>query len=188
MTPAIRYRLARTPDEQAIAALHADSWRRSFRGMMSDAFLDDEVGADRAAVWRERFAKGVQRDGTLTIVAEWNGAVVGFSHTISQADPAWGALLDNLHVRHDARRRGIGRRLTAETAAWLHGREHGTGLHLWTQEANATSRALYESLGGRITGHMISTEGGGSTKTLRYWWPDLSPLLRYLPQERQPLT
>jgi GNAT superfamily N-acetyltransferase len=42
----MNFRLAGPPDADAIAALHADSWRRHYRGAYSDAFLDGDVGAD----------------------------------------------------------------------------------------------------------------------------------------------
>ena len=49
-----RLRPAAGADAGRIAALHADSWRRHYRGAYSDAFLDGEVDADRLAVWTQR--------------------------------------------------------------------------------------------------------------------------------------
>ena len=51
----LRLRVAGRSDAAAIAALHADSWRRHYRGAYSDAFLDGDVHADRLAVWTEQF-------------------------------------------------------------------------------------------------------------------------------------
>ncbi|HVB09529.1 MAG TPA: GNAT family N-acetyltransferase [Bacillota bacterium] len=50
------------------------------------------------------------------VVAEDGGEVVGFVHVILHEDPTWGALLDNLHVRHDRARQGIGTALVGEVA------------------------------------------------------------------------
>ncbi len=182
------YRLARSSDVAAIAALHADSWRRSYRGMLPDAFLDGDVFADRAAVWRERFNNTDEQPVTLTIVAELNGELAGFSHSIADEDPKWGTLLDNLHVRHGTKRRGIGTRLVAETAAWLEERSPTSGFYLWVLENNAPAIRFYDSLGGELAGKGVSPEGGGSAPSLRYWWQELSRLSRHLPQERQPLV
>lgn len=49
-----RPRLANPSDAEAIATLHAGSWRRHYRGAYSDAFLDGDVVSDRLAVWAER--------------------------------------------------------------------------------------------------------------------------------------
>lgn len=50
----LSFRLAAATDAAAIADLHAQSWRRHYRGAYSDAFLDGDVAADRLAAWTER--------------------------------------------------------------------------------------------------------------------------------------
>jgi hypothetical protein len=92
------YREATAHDVEPIAALHAESWRRNYRGAYLDAFLDGDVFTDRLAVWSERLA--LPRSGQFTVVAELDGVVLGFAHTIFDRDPTWGAFLDNLHVTH----------------------------------------------------------------------------------------
>ena len=184
----VRYRLARGSDVKAIAALHADSWRRFYRGMLPDAFLDHEVFADRAALWQKRFDHPDEQLVTLTIVAELNEDMVGFSHSIADEDTEWGTLLDNLHVRDYTQRLGVGTRLMAETAAWLEEHDYTSGLYLWVLEDNIPARRFYDSLDGRLSGSGVSHEGGGSVPSLRYWWPELGQLSCNLPQQRQPLT
>ena len=184
----VRYRLARSADAPAIAALHADSWRRSYRGMLPDAFLDHEVFANRAALWEQRFNDPDEQLVTLTIVAELTREIVGFVHSIAEEDPKWGTLLDNLHVRHDTKRLGIGTRLMAETAAWLEERAYTSGLYLWVLENNVPAGRFYDSLGGRVAGSGVSHEGGASAPSLRYWWPRLGQLSCNLPQRQQPLA
>jgi len=44
----VGFRPARASDSEAIAALHADSWRRHYRGAYSDAFLDGDVAGAQA--------------------------------------------------------------------------------------------------------------------------------------------
>lgn len=184
----VRYRLARSADAPAIARLHAESWRVAYRGMLPDAFLDNEVFHDRAALWRQRFAEPDASLVTVTILAERNGELLGFAHSIVDDDAERGTLLDNLHVRHGTKRLGIGRRLMAETAAWLEERGHTSGLYLWVLEANAPARRFYDALGGRVVGSGLSHEGGGSAPSLRYWWPELAELSSHLPQPRRPLA
>src|SRR5438309_9761447 len=101
----LKLRPAYASDAPAVAALHADSWRRHYRGAYSDTFLDGDVAADRLAVWTERLSQlGPQR---CTIVAEEADALVGFVHTVLDDVPAWRALIDNLHVPHSPKPRGI---------------------------------------------------------------------------------
>lgn len=165
-------------DIDSIAALHADSWRRNYRGAYSDAFLDGDVLADRLAVWTDRLLGPDRQASQCTIVAEREGAVVGFAHTILEHDPRWGALLDNLHVVHDLKGHGIGTRLMAATAQAVIERTPSSGLYLWVLEGNIAAQAFYEAREGMCVGRKSSDPPGGGTVTaLRYVWPDPSVLL-----------
>ena len=135
----VRFREAHPGDAEAIARLHADSWRRHYRGAYSDAYLDGDVVSDRLAVWTERLADDDRR---CTILAE-NDGLVGFANTYFDDDPTWGALLDNLHVLANRKRQGIGTRLLAQTAQALVGRPQPSGLYLWVLEQNAEGQAFY---------------------------------------------
>ena len=98
-----------------------------------------------------------------TVVADLDGAVVGFAHTILDADPTWGACLDNLHVRHDLKRHGIGARLMAETVRAVARRRPSTGLYLLTlsREDGLHELRVRMQPGSEITGHGIGVKGHG---------------------------
>jgi ribosomal protein S18 acetylase RimI-like enzyme len=175
-------RRAGAADAKLIAALHADSWRRHYRGAYSDAFLDDDVEADRHAVWAGRLQE--QDAGTVTILAEDEGALVGFVHVVFEDDPTWGALIDNLHVTHARKRMGIGRRLMAGAGEAMLERGPG-GLYLWVLEQNTIAQAFYEALGGqRVERAIVEAPGGDTTRLngapakLRYVWPEPAGLQR----------
>jgi ribosomal protein S18 acetylase RimI-like enzyme len=189
MTPAtseeVIYRAATPHDIEAIARLHADSWRRHYRGALPDAYLDGDLVAERLSVWTDRL--GPQRADTFTIVAEHIGSdpgsdpgpgpgdIVGLAHTILEDDPTWGALLDNLHVPHAEKRHGIGTRLMAETARTLIARDPASPLYLWVLAQNTAAQAFYDARGGtRVERQSRSPQPG---ERLRYTWPDPSRLL-----------
>src|SRR5206468_12030768 len=118
-----KFRLAGPADAKAVANLHADSWRRHYRGAYSDAFLDGDVVADRLAVWTDRLREAAPHRYTLLAV---DGSPIGFANTVFDDDPTFGALLDNLHVGDAHKRRGIGSRLLTLTAE---GRHRAAGKH-----------------------------------------------------------
>lgn len=171
--PEICFRDATAHDIEAIATLHADSWRRHYRGAYLDSFLDGDVVADRRTVWHERLS--APGPSQFTIVADHNGVVVGFVHMILDADPRWGALLDNLHVTYQLKRRGIGRRLLGEAArelAWR--RPADCRCYLWVLDQNAAARSFYAACGGTDVETTLHGPfpGGGSALTHRIAWPD----------------
>jgi GNAT superfamily N-acetyltransferase len=171
------WRLAEPSDARAIAALHADSWRRHYRGAYSDAFLDGDVAVDRLAVWTERLRRRDRR--SCTILAEDESGLIGFAHTVFDEDQTWGALLDNIHVAHLHQRRGVGSRLLARTARAVADRAERTGLYLWVLEENVDAQAFYEAHGAkRVERAQVASPGGvpgrlnGSPHKLRYAWDD----------------
>jgi hypothetical protein len=50
---AIEIRIAEPRDTNAIAELHAASWRSAYRGMFADAYLDGDVVQERRQCWRK---------------------------------------------------------------------------------------------------------------------------------------
>jgi ribosomal protein S18 acetylase RimI-like enzyme len=176
MNPIVEYRHASASDVPAIAGLHADSWRRNYRGAFADSFLDGNVLDDRLSVWGQRLAH--PGPGQSTVVAEDDGVVVGFAHTVFDDHPTWGALLDNLHVSDTVKRQGVGRNLMARTAASVLSRTAPTGLYLWVLEQNTAAQAFYGSLGGTAVERGFgSPPGGGRPPRIRYAWPDPKVLL-----------
>ena len=108
-------RLARRADAPRVARLHAESWRRHYRGAYADAFLDGDVEADRRNEWSRRLQEPDRRRAA-TILAEQGGSLLGFVHAIFDDDQTWEALVDNLHVAVASQRSGLGTRLMAAAA------------------------------------------------------------------------
>ena len=190
--PELLFRAAGPADAEAIAGLHADSWQRHYRGAYADAFLDEEAPDYLARLWTKRLAAPPPQ--ARTILAEYQGEVVGLAHTLLGEDPTWGALLDNLHVRYALKRQGIGTQLLARTAQAVLRWSSSSGLHLWVLEQNLAAQAFYSSLGGiRVERKDVPPPGGdparlnGRPKCLRYAWPDPAALLQN-PAGSRPLS
>lgn len=142
----VEIRRAGPGDADAIAEVHAASWRSAYRGIFSDAYLDGDIAADRRRHWRTCLEAGGPADCGVFVAIE-EAACVGFICIRLDADPAWGPLLDNLHVRPDRKSEGIGRNLIAEGAAWVRTRGPYKSWHLWVIDSNTPARRVYEHLG-----------------------------------------
>jgi len=181
MQQEITFRDASIHDVEAIAALHADSWRRHYRGAYLDSFLDGDVLTDRLAVWSTRLTAPSTEH--FTIVAEQSDAVVGFVHMILDEDPPWGALLDNLHVTYQPKRHGIGKRLMADAARELiRRRPVDRRFYLWVLAQNTAAQAFYAACGGTNVETTLygPFPGGGQALSHRIAWPDATALVSTL--------
>jgi Acetyltransferase (GNAT) family len=171
----LTFRPAATDDAPAVAELHADSWRRHYRGAYADAFLDGDVAGYLWPLWADRLAAPLPL--ARTILAEYDGQLVGLAHTFLDEDPMWGAFLDNLHVAHWVKRRGIGARLLTLTRHAVRDWSQSSGLYLWVLERNADARAFYAAQGGVcVERDDVPPPGGdparltGNPMGLRYAW------------------
>jgi ribosomal protein S18 acetylase RimI-like enzyme len=164
-------RAAGPADADAVADLHADSWRRSYRGMMPDAYLDGDVVADRRRVWHDRFAE--PRPDQRVWLVDGGSGPAGFVCLFGDGDPELGGYVDNLHVRRDAQGTGLGAALLRRSAAWMRAERPGSGLYLWVLEANRAARGFYRRLGAvEDARETFGDPGGGSAPALRCVWPD----------------
>jgi ribosomal protein S18 acetylase RimI-like enzyme len=177
-----RFRAAGPDDVETVALLHADSWRRHYRGAYADSFLDGDVLADRRSVWSSRLAAPAN---SRTVVAEDDTGAVGFVHVVFDNDERWGSLLDNLHVTPDRQRSGIGAALLTRAAEAVAERATGRSMYLWVLEQNTAAQRFYRAFGGtRVEKARVPPPGGvaarlnGSPNCFRVAWPDIGSLAR----------
>jgi ribosomal protein S18 acetylase RimI-like enzyme len=180
-TDGLRFRAAGPDDAEKVALLHADSWRRHYRGAFSDSFLDGDVVTDRRSVWSSLLAG---QAGRTTILAEDATGLVGFVHVIFDADDRWGSLVDNLHVIRGRQRAGIGTALLAGAAGAVAEQAAGRAMYLWVLEQNTAAQRFYRALGGTcVEKAPVRPPGGvpsrltGTPNGLRFTWLDCSALL-----------
>jgi GNAT superfamily N-acetyltransferase len=176
----VQFRSAGAGDAEQIAMLHADSWRRHYRGAFAESFLDGDLVAERVSVWSKRLADPV---GTATILAEQDGKLAGFVHVMFDLDPEWGSLVDNLHVFHNQRRGGIGRQLLGRAAEAVVDQADGDAMYLWVLEQNSAAQQFYLAVGAKcVETAPVAPPGGdpahlnGTPNGLRMAWPDAAQL------------
>jgi ribosomal protein S18 acetylase RimI-like enzyme len=163
-------RLARRSDAKAVAALHAASWQRAYRGILSDAYLDRGVLEDREAVWEERFEQPSPLQHV--IVTDDGGLLLGFACVYLNEDPIWGSLLDNIHVDQRAQRRGLGSQLLREVAGLCVSSAAGRGLYLSVLENNTAAQQFYYAHGAENVGtESWDAPDGNHLLCFRLAWP-----------------
>lgn len=165
----MNFRRASADDADRIAQLHAESWRRTYRGMMRDEFLDGDLLSNRSGAWRDLMA--AIGAGQLVLLAEDGGEVAGFICVTGDEDVLWGSYIANLHVAAAHMRRGIGRALMAHAARWLGEAYPRSSVYLWVMQANSGARLFYEALGASNVGvRSLMDPGGGWAANCRYVW------------------
>ena len=171
-------RFARPADVPAIAKVHVDSWRTTYRGILPTSYLNDLSYDARETMWESSFS---EESSSFLVVAEDQGKVVGFSAggRARQDTPeaqGYSGELYAVYTLESYQRRGLGRRLVAAVAEELIGRD----LHdliTWVIEDNAACR-FYERLGGALLGSKTVEIADMSLRAVAYGWTDSSILLK----------
>lgn len=160
----VSIRLAEPVDAASIAQLHADSWRRHYRGAYLDRYLDGDLDGERLKVWTSRLTRV---EDTITLLAEGEGPALGFVHVRLDDDPTWGALVDNLQVNSTEQRTGIGKRLLDAAARMVIRQRPNSGIYLWVLEQNTAAQAFYLARSGSVHGRELASPPGGDPRNLR---------------------
>lgn len=151
-TGPVQVRAARAEDAPAIAALAAE-----LNAHQGDP--DDQFPAE--VVLRDGFGP---RPKFQVLVAEHQGAVVGYAMLLPAYETGWGSdglYMSDLHVGSGHRRLGIGRALMVACAQEV--RRQGKGYLWWASRAwNEPAQAFYRALGAYeepIFAHCLDAEG-----------------------------
>ena len=166
-SPILRQADAR--DADLIAAMHADSWARTYRGLLPDGFLDQEVVQDRLVHWQHKIA-GPEQGAQAIFIAELDGRPIGFVCVKDDPDSPWGVLLDNLHVLAPWQGTGAGKLLMRRALDWARARG-ARQIHLYALEGNTRAIAFYERQGWTLSGVEDDEIAGIRAREQRYVHP-----------------
>lgn len=170
-------------DVDAIAAIHAESWRDTYRGILADTFLDGSLLANRRAHWASRLS--VLSSSEFGFVVDVGGEPAGFVFAFGAHDATWGTLVDNLHVRPAFQGRGLGSMLLAAAAEGVRARYGESGMYLWVYEKNTRAQGFYARMGGQpVDRAVVDVEGGCRVAEWRYTWPRAELLARHITRAR----
>ena len=178
----VTIRPATLADAPAFARIHMDSWRSTYRGLVSDDFLDNLRFEDRLARWQQRLSE-LSDDGMFAFIVETpNGEAVAFALAGPEGtgNPDYPGELWSLHVAQPYQHAGLGRTLISLAAKRLQGMGYNSML-VWVLEGNHPARRFYEKLGGVYLDRRIEDFAGGSIPEVAYGYPDITALIQEEP-------
>lgn len=167
---AINVRRADIKDVTVIGHIHVDTWRTTYKGIMTDEFLSSLSYEGRQRLWEDVLSDPGKR--TTVFVAEDDGQPVGFASCGAARDEKeFEGELYAIYVLRSSQGRGIGRRLVRSVVQDLRTRGFNSML-VWVLDENPFKR-FYESLGGRHVRTRRVEIGGRTLTELGYGWKTL---------------
>jgi GNAT superfamily N-acetyltransferase len=172
-------REAMPADAPAIARVHVDSWRTTYRGFVPEDYLSKLSYEARERFWdRILAAKGTGETQFVFVAVDEAGQIGGFADggkPINEGDTAFASELYAIYLLKEYQGQGLGRRLVQALAGKLHAAGFGS-LMLWVMDGNPAEH-FYQRLGGKPLGSKPVEIGGVTVQEIAYGWPDIRLLL-----------
>ncbi len=157
-------------DVAAIAKVHVDSWRSTYRGIIPDEYLAKQSYEQRQNSW-DRILKHVPKNSNFTYVAEnESGKIIGFANAGLERtnDPNFQGELNAIYILEKYQRQGIGRNLFRVVAQRL-GEWDINSILVWVLAKNPACE-FYTSLGGVKVKEQQIERGGTTLIEVAYGW------------------
>jgi|ERR1043166_7449633 L-amino acid N-acyltransferase YncA len=166
----ITVRPARIEDADRIAYVQVESWKTTYAGIVTEAYLASLTPQSRIDSWKKQFDGGA----TLIFVAEDEAGVFGFvsGGALRDTIPGYDAELYAIYLLQQKQREGVGRMLARTLAQALHEKGYRT-LIAWVLAKNPFL-PFYSRLGGAQVSTKRIQIGGAELKELALGWPDIA--------------
>ncbi|WP_027408371.1 GNAT family N-acetyltransferase [Anoxybacteroides tepidamans] len=169
-------RKATLEDAKAIASVHVESWKTTYKGIVPSAYLQELKVAEKEELWK----RILQQDHHHIFVAEEYGTVCGFisggNNRVKEGTLAeYEGELYAIYLLKEAQRKGYGKKLVSAFIKdlWNDGIR---SLIVWVLNDNP-SKHFYERLGAAVVGEETIEIGGKALKEICYGWKELEQLL-----------
>lgn len=161
-------RPATTDDAAAIAHVHVESWRTTYKGMMPQAYLDGLSVNERAGQWREWLTLPYP-----VFVAEINAEIVGFAGGGAIREPLldYDAELFAIYLLKEAQGKGTGTALLRTIGAELTKRNLRS-MVAWVVKDNSSGEFYRKSGAVPLSSKEIEI-GGATIPVIAYGWREL---------------
>jgi L-amino acid N-acyltransferase YncA len=170
-----KIRKATVDDAAAIARVHVDSWRTTYKGIVQNDFLEGMSYTNSENRWRNRLDKNPAQYA-MFVAEDESGHVIGFADGGPErvGDNVYDGELYAIYLLQDCQRKGAGKLLFRQVVAHLVVNNFH-GMLIWVLSDNP-HRHFYEALGGKLVRETHIEIGGQQFQESAYGWANLERL------------
>jgi GNAT superfamily N-acetyltransferase len=174
----ITVRSAIPADALAIAQVHVASWRTTYKGLVTDEFLQNLSVERREKSWEE-ILSNPEHPAFLYVAKDEAGQIVGFvSGRIERENNAeYTGEIGAIYLVKLAQGQGTGQKLMRAAVRELIRRGHRS-MMLWILRDNTPARKFYEALGRQYLYEKPIEIGDQTLVEVAYGWKDLHLLAK----------
>ena len=150
---------AEKEDVKQISEILVEDWKKTYRGIIDDAFLDSMSVDERYDIEIKRYQK--------YIVAVDGNEILGYAWLEMTEDKTADCEIIALYVRYSKRKMGIGKLLLQSAMSYFRGAGRKKMI-IWCLKENYESRKFYEKAGGKEFRTGFHNWGGKNYDMLSY--------------------
>ncbi|PLR94143.1 GNAT family N-acetyltransferase [Bacillus sp. T33-2] len=172
----MKIRSATIEDVKGIAKVHVDSWRSTYRGIVPDVLLDEELTYEsREKQWTDHFG-AASTDSILAVAEDEKNQIAGFISGGAErdGDPVYKGELYAIYILKEYQKQGLGQKLLLPLLDFLNSRDIDNML-VWVFRDN-NSRGFYQTLGGKLYKEGEFEIGGAKVTEQAYAWDNITRL------------
>ncbi|MEM8830863.1 MAG: GNAT family N-acetyltransferase [Cyanobacteria bacterium P01_G01_bin.19] len=162
-------------DISAIAKVHVDTWRTTYKGIFSDEFLDNMSYQKREQGWHRVFREALHNN--FTYVAENDSRqIIGFANAGSEREdnPVYKGELYAIYILENFQQLGIGKKLVGKVVEKFEEMQINSML-VWVLKDNP-AYFFYEKLGGTKVKEKEIERKENKLIEIAYGWTNISSL------------
>lgn len=168
----MRIRNAKIEDAAEIAKVHVDSWRSTYKGMISERVLQSLSYQERENLWKQV----LNREKSCVDVAENETSdIVGFASWGRERTGKYSTFQGELYAIYllaEVQGIGLGKQLIYKVAQSL--KKQGlSSMLVWVLADNQKARGFYEAFGPERVDTEPIEIGGDAFEEIAYGWPTL---------------
>lgn len=171
----MKIREATASDIDGIAYVHAESWKTTYRGLLSDEFLDQITVEGRRKLWIRNFTSP-NPDEVMYVAEDEAGQIIGFANGGARKEPdEYDAELYALYLLKEHQGKGFGKQLIRSVALNLLEKNYNSFM-TWVLAGNPAIHFYH-----RIGGESVTTKeikiGNELVEEIKIGWKDIRVIL-----------
>lgn len=171
----MKIREAISNDIDGIAYVHVESWKTTYKGLISDEFLDTITVEARRKLWIRNF-ESPNKDEIMYVAEDEAGMIIGFANGGARRDPdRYDAELYALYLLKAYQGKGLGKQLIRSVAQNLMEKKYSSFM-TWVLAGNPAIN-FYHSVGGESISRIEAKIGNELLEEVKIGWKDIRFIL-----------
>lgn len=165
----MKIREATVADIEGIAYVHAESWKTTYRGLISEGFLNQITVEGRSKLWHRNF-ESPNKDEVMYVAEAETGKIIGFANggICREADSNYDAELYAIYLLREQQGNGIGKLLLRSVVQNLAMKNYNS-LMTWVIDGNPALN-FYHKMGGESVARKEVKIGDGVVEEIMIGW------------------